>query len=91
MARANILAAESEATCVYNIATGMPVSLNRLAELMDAVVGKKVLPVYEPERPGDIKHSQADISKAGGFGYVPAFSFEAGLGATVRSFLSAGG
>ncbi len=90
VARANILAAESDATGVYNIAAGKPVSLNRLAELIGGVVGKKVLPVHKAERPGDIKHSLADISKAGEFGYVPAFSFEAGVSATIRSFLAAG-
>ena len=47
--------------------------------LCDAL-GKNTEPVFGPERPGDIKHSNADISKAKELlGFDPQYSFEAGI------------
>ena len=46
-------------------------------------------PKYGPERGGDIKHSLADISKAGaGLGYKPKVDFEEGLRRTVEWYRS---
>ena len=42
-------------------------------------------PVYGPERAGDIKHSNADISKARKLlGYDPDWSFERGINAAIE-------
>jgi UDP-glucose 4-epimerase len=85
VAEANILAAESDAAGVYNIGKGERVSINRLARLVIKLVGNGVEPVHEESRPGDIKHSLADISKARQFGYNPKYNLEEGLRETIRA------
>jgi UDP-glucose 4-epimerase len=76
---ANILAAESDASGVYNIGSGEKVTLNELARLVIRLSGRDLKPIYQAERPGDIRHSLADISRAGTFGYKPKFNIEDGL------------
>ena len=51
-----------------------------------AITGKKIAPVHREPRPGDVKHSLADISRAKSFGYEPKYSLEEGLKETIRSF-----
>jgi UDP-glucose 4-epimerase len=78
--RANILAAESRASGVFNIGSANKVTINELAQLAIELSGKSnIRPVYRDARPGDILHSLADISKAGTFGYRPEYSLEDGL------------
>jgi UDP-glucose 4-epimerase len=48
---------------VYNVGTGRPISINELARKVMDVVGRDVDVVYQPERPGDIRHSYADNKK----------------------------
>ena len=48
----------------FNIAYGGQVNLNELYQKLSELLGKKIEPVYGPERAGDIKHSNADIDKA---------------------------
>lgn len=76
---ANVLAAESGASGVYNIGSGNKVTLNELARLVIGLSGRDLNPVYQAERPGDIRHSLADISRARTFGYHPKFNIEDGL------------
>lgn len=72
---------------VYNVACGDAVSVNRLYELIAAQCGKTPLKQHSPERPGDIRHSLADISKAERLlGYQPRYLVEAGLKITVDWF-----
>jgi UDP-glucose 4-epimerase len=83
---ATILAAESDARGLYNIAGGKRITINKLAELVIKLVGNKVEPIHQEPRPGDVRHSLADISRARAFGYHPKYSIEAGLTETVRWF-----
>lgn len=83
---ANILAAESDAIGVFNIGGGESVTINQLARLIIGLLGSSVEPVYGELRPGDIRHSLADISKANTFGYEPKCNLEAGLENTIRWF-----
>ncbi|OPY25072.1 MAG: UDP-galactose-4-epimerase [Methanobacterium sp. PtaU1.Bin242] len=83
---ANLLAAESKETGVFNVACGRRIILNNLAMMLGEIIGKEVEPVYVDPRPGDIKHSLADISKAESFGFRPASDFEDELEETVRFF-----
>ena len=77
---ANLLAAESQAAGVFNIASGQRVNLNQLAQIIIDLSGNKSLrPIYEKERPGDIKHSLADIRRAGSFGFHPQYGLMEGL------------
>ncbi len=64
--RANLLAARAEQTTgeVVNIACGQAVTVNEIIDMINASVGKNVKPVYTESRPGDVKHSLADISLA---------------------------
>ena len=84
---ANILAAEGEATDVFNIAGGMRISINDLAKSIMKICGKHFDPIYDDPRPGDIKHSLADVSKANEkLNYEPKFNLTAGLEETVKWF-----
>jgi UDP-glucose 4-epimerase len=76
---AAITAAVSCATGIFNIGTGEAVTINELTALIIKVTGKDITPVYREARPGDIKHSLADISRARAFGYRPKYSLEEGL------------
>jgi len=84
VARANLLAAESGATGVFNIGGGERVSLNELSRLLLEIMHSPMEPVHAAERAGDIKHSLADITKAGSFGYAPSFTLEEGLKAILK-------
>jgi UDP-glucose 4-epimerase len=82
---ATILAAESDATGIFNIGTGERISINKLAALIINLIGNSVEPIHEELRFGDIRHSLADISKAKQFGYNPRYNLEEGLRETIGS------
>jgi len=83
---ANMLACESDKTGVYNIACGRRITVNQLVEMINEIMGKNIEPVYSESRPGDIKHSLADISKAKAFGYEPKSDFIKELKETIKWF-----
>ena len=65
---------------VYNGACGDQISLNDMLGMLEGISGKQVKVTYGPERPGDVKHSKANIGKAEELlGYCPTVRFEAGL------------
>jgi len=65
---------------VYNVACGKRITLNRLWEIISEITKTKTLPIFGPEREGDIPHSLADISKAETLlKYEPTISTEVGL------------
>ncbi len=73
----------------FNIAYGGQVNLNELYQKLSELLGKKIEPVYGPERAGDIKHSNADIDKARKFlKYAPEYSFERGIELTIAWYES---
>lgn len=82
---ANLLAMEQEVSGVYNIGGGTSIRINELARMTTQLVGSKMAPVYVESRPGDIKHSAADISRARAFGYQPTHSLLDGLKETIES------
>jgi len=91
---ANLLAARAERPLngeVFNIACGQRVSINELFARMAASLGKlKVKPTHVESRPGDVRHSLADVSKARQLlGYEPLVMLDAGLEATCRWYASA--
>jgi len=83
---ANILAAESNETGSYNIGLGKSTTINYLFEMIKETMKKDIKPVYKNERPGEIKHSVADISKARSLGYSPKNDFTDELTETVEWF-----
>lgn len=63
--KANVLAAETNnVKGVFNIANGHTISINELAVKIKEITGTGSEIIYEPERPGDIKHSSASVEKA---------------------------
>jgi UDP-glucose 4-epimerase len=80
--RANLLAAEAPDVSgkVYNIAGGRRISLLELVATINALLGTNVTPVHDAPRPGDVRHSQADISRAtADLGYSPRVNIETGV------------
>ncbi|MFB3880146.1 MAG: SDR family oxidoreductase [Armatimonadota bacterium] len=89
---ANLLACRAEGTAgeVINIACGARTSLNDLVRVLERITGAAVEPIYEKARPGDVKHSLADITKAQRLlGYRPSISLEEGLARTAAYYASA--
>jgi UDP-glucose 4-epimerase len=87
--RANLLActAPIDGPAVVNIACQQRKSLNEMIRILEGIVGRKAQVQYDPPRPGDIKHSLADISRAREvLGYEPEVDFETGLRETVAWF-----
>jgi nucleoside-diphosphate-sugar epimerase len=69
---------------VFNIATGSRISLNVLLATLQRIIGSESSPIYQGARRGDVRDSQADISKAQAMlGYAPIVQLEEGLRFTV--------
>jgi nucleoside-diphosphate-sugar epimerase len=69
---------------VINVATGSRISLNELLATLKRITGSAIEPTYGPPRVGDVRESQADISKAERLlGYRPIVGLEEGLRRTV--------
>ncbi|HIE53210.1 MAG TPA: SDR family oxidoreductase, partial [Armatimonadetes bacterium] len=86
---ANLLACTAPAAVgeVINVATGTRFTINELFARLRELCGCEVEPLYAPPRPGDVRHSQADIGKAERLlGYRPVVSFREGLKLTVDWF-----
>jgi UDP-glucose 4-epimerase len=85
---ANIKAAQTTKGIgeVMNCANGERISLNQLLEVLKNITGKpEVNAVYEPERKGDVKHSQADNRLAVEcLGYKKLVGLEEGLIKTIE-------
>ena len=80
---ANLKACKAPHECAgeaFNIAYGGREYLIDIYYALTDALGKKIEPVFGPDRKGDIKHSNADISKAREMlGYDPDYNFEQGL------------
>ena len=85
--QANLLAARAEGAPghVFNVGCGGSFTLNELIKKLGKILGMDVTPIYAPERPGDVRHSRADIQRARrALGYEPSLGFEEGLKRTVE-------
>jgi len=79
---ANLLAARANQTKgeVINIACGQAVTVNEIIDMINKLLGKNVRPIYTDPRPGDVKHSLADITTARKLiNFKPSISFHEGL------------
>ena len=87
---ANILALSKREAVgeVFNISSGEPITINKLTQTIQKIMGKSFLkPVHAEPRPGDIKHSYGDITKARrNLGYKPKVQIEKGLSELVKSY-----
>jgi len=87
VARANILAMDSDVCGLFNIGTGVQTSLNDLAKMIMDAAGISVEMKYEAAREGDVRYSVADISKAEReLGYKPEWDLGEGVRETVEYF-----
>lgn len=84
--QANIKAAKSNVSGeVFNVACNDRITVNELVTAINEILGKDIDPVHEDPRPGDVRHSQADVSKARRMiGYQPEVSFQEGLEQTIN-------
>ena len=97
--QANILAAttqnEDAANQVYNVAVGDRTTLNELfnaikSALTDNGVSYEQEPTYREFRPGDVRHSQADVNKANSLlGYEPKFNISQGIDEAMAWYINA--
>ncbi|MBI3630870.1 MAG: NAD-dependent epimerase/dehydratase family protein [Candidatus Sungbacteria bacterium] len=89
---ANILAMRSKKNFggkALNIAHGQRTKISEVKKLIEQYTGKKIDLERRPARVGDVRHTHADISKAGKLlGYRPKIKFEDGLAKTISWFES---
>lgn len=72
--------------CIFNIGSGQSVSLNELVQIINNLLDTDIIPNYEKERVGDIKHSVPDIEKAKEYlKYEVEVSFEEGIKKIIAS------
>ena len=85
-ARGILLACTAPAAAgrIINIAGGGRLSVNAVYAMLQRIIGVSVTPRYAAPRPGDVRHSQADVSLARDLlGFAPAVPVEEGLRRTV--------
>lgn len=79
---ANLLAAESDKAAgqAVNVGCGVAISVNQIVRSVNAITGANVEADHAPARPGEVRHSLADITAARELlGYEPVLMFEEGL------------
>ena len=77
---------------VVNLARGGRISLNQLFDTLQDAIGSTVEPVYGPPREGDVRDSQADITRARRLlGFEPHVTVEEGLRRTVEWYRATAG
>jgi UDP-glucose 4-epimerase len=83
--QANLLAAERDSPGhPVNIGSGTSYSLNQLVSILNGILGTSLEPEYREPRPGDVRHSRADVSLARRvLGFAPAVGLREGLEETV--------
>ena len=79
---ANLFAMDKGAE-VYNVALGHSTSILELAKRIVSITGSKSRITFEPEREGDVKHSQADVSKFQSLGFVSKYDLNSALEETI--------
>ena len=84
---ANLRAARTEAKLqgeIINIAGGRRTTLNNLVSELRSLLGAELHVEFGPPRPGDVRHSLADVTRAKELlGYEPLVRWEDGLAPTV--------
>jgi UDP-glucose 4-epimerase len=89
---ANLRAAVAPAASgkMYNVACGQRCTLLDLVAKINALLGTDIKPIHGSPRPGDVRHSQADITRAAAdLGYHPRVSLDEGLRRCIDSLQSA--
>ena len=87
---ANLLALQATKACgkVLNVGCGERITLNALIQLLEEIVGVKAKVSYSASKPGDVRHSLADINLARRLlEYEPKVMVKEGLRRTVEAFV----
>lgn len=85
--RANLLALTKGRNRAYNIGTGQGTSVNELFQALTRIIGTRVEPRFGPKRPGDLRLSYLDCTRARReLGWEPQVALEVGLKRTVDYF-----
>ena len=90
---ANLLALDAAPAAgrIYNIACGRQVSLNDLVAQLNDILGTQLAADHLAPRPGDVKHSLADVERAAAeLGFRAAVAFDEGLRRTIEAYEPAG-
>ena len=85
--QANLLAADAplDGAPVINIAYGQRTTLNQIIAMLNELTGQNLAARYGPERPGDVRHSHANLERAKTFlDYAPAIDVREGLRRTLE-------
>ena len=79
-------ALKSQATGVFNVACGKQITITNLALTICNLTKSSSTIDYSPERPGDVKHSVADLNKTQTAGFRPVCGLARGLRTTIQFF-----
>jgi UDP-glucose 4-epimerase len=79
-------ALKSEATGIFNVASGRQTTITALAETVRNLTESGSVIEYRPERVGDVKHSVGGVDKIQGAGFRPVCDLAWGLRATIEFF-----
>jgi nucleoside-diphosphate-sugar epimerase len=85
--QANLMAcvAVGAAGGVFNIASGRRTVINDLYDKIARLLNRTDRPTYEAPRPGDVRHSLADINRAKSvLGYEPKHTIDQGIGEAIQ-------
>lgn len=73
---------------VYNIGSGVQISINNLYKIISSMLGVDIKPLYMPSRKGEVRFSYADITLAKKeLRWSPRFSLEEGLKKTIEYYI----
>jgi UDP-glucose 4-epimerase len=90
---ATLLAATAEKASgsVLNVGCGATYSILDLIAAIETATGKSLNPLFGPDRPGDVKHSYANIDRARArIGYEPEVALSEGIERTYRAMVESG-
>jgi nucleoside-diphosphate-sugar epimerase len=88
--QANVLAMKTPRAAgrIYNIASGRRTTLLEVVDILNDLLGTQFKPIHDPFAPGDIQHSQADISRAQiELGYCPCTNLSQNLAQCLDYYL----
>jgi UDP-glucose 4-epimerase len=69
---------------IWNVASGRPVTVARLARIVERAVGRPLERVFGPRRPGDVTHSAMSPAGLRAIGWAPATGLPDGIAELVR-------
>lgn len=76
--------------CALNVGTGVETTVNRLADLLESIAGRRPGRCYAPERPGELRHSALRIDRLRALGWAPRTALEEGLKRTYEASVEKG-